>query len=376
MRTEYSYGHQCIGDDDIAAVEAVLRSDCLTTGPEISRFEREFADYVGARHAVAVSNATAGLHLAALAAGLGPGLEGITSPMTFLSSANSILYTGAKVAFADIDPETANVTAQEIARHLTDRTRVIIPVHYAGQSCDMQPIHDLAKSHGLTVIEDAAHAVGSGYQGHKVGSCQYSDMAVFSFHPVKNMTTGEGGMITTNRDDLHGRLLELRSHGVHKDHGMEGTWEYEMRALGFNCRMTDLQAALGRSQLRKLERFKRRRREIVDFYNERLGFAHLGERPWSDACFHLYPILVRDRRAFYFRAREEGLRLQVHYIPVHTQPYYRSLGFRTGDFPKAEEYYAHCISLPLHPGLSDADLGEIAQRLDRVARDLKEGRYA
>lgn len=366
MKT-YGYGHQSIDEADIQSVVDVLRGDCLTCGPSVRAFEQAICAYTGAKYCVAVANATAGLHIAALAAGLGPGDEAITSPITFLSSANCIAFVGAKPVFADIDPETANIDPAEIGRRLSPRTRAIIPVHFAGQSCDMARIAAIAKDNKLVVIEDAAHAIGSDYLDSKVGSCRYSDMTVFSFHPVKTITTGEGGAVTTNDPELYAKLCALRAHGVHKDGEMAHTWEYEMRELGFNYRITDFQCALGLSQLGKLGKFKARRREIVSYYNEHLGLPHLVEREFSNACFHLYPVLVENRRDFYFKARERGLNLQVHYIPVHTQPYYREkFGYGYGDCPMAEEYYSKCISLPLYPSLADDDLAEIVARLKGI----------
>ena len=368
MKT-YGYGHQSIDEADIQSVVDVLRGDCLTCGPSVRAFEQAICAYTGAKYCVAVANATAGLHIAALAAGLGPGDEAITSPITFLSSANCIAFVGAKPVFADIDPETANIDPAEIGRRLSPRTRAIIPVHFAGQSCDMARIAAIAKDNKLVVIEDAAHAIGSDYLDSKVGSCRYSDMTVFSFHPVKTITTGEGGAVTTNDPELYAKLCALRAHGVHKDGEMAHTWEYEMRELGFNYRITDIQCALGVSQLRRLDAFKARRRAIVSYYNERLGLPHLVERDFSNACFHLYPVLVENRRDFYFKAREVGLNLQVHYIPVHTQPYYRStFGYKPGDYPKSEAYYEKCISLPLYPSLTDEDVAEIVARLRGIVQ--------
>ena len=255
----------------------------------------------------------------------------------------------------------------EIERRITPKTKLLIPVHFAGQSCDMERVHAIAKSHGLVVIEDAAHAIGSDYKDTKVGSCAYSDMTIFSFHPVKTITTGEGGAVTTNDPELYARLCAYRSHGMHKDGAMSATWEYEMRELGYNYRITDFQCALGLSQMKKLAAFKRRRREIVAYYNAHLGLPHLVEREFSNACFHLYPVMVEDRREFYLRAREKGLNLQVHYIPVHMQPYYRKqFGYVAGDYPRAEKYYAHCISLPLYPALTDDDLAEIVRRIKEI----------
>ena len=367
MKT-YGYGHQSIDESDIQSVVDVLRGDYLTCGPSVKAFEQAICAYTGAKYCVAVANATAGLHIAALAAGLGPGDEAITSPITFLSSANCIAFTGARPVFADIDPETANIDPAEIERRLSPRAKAIIPVHFAGQSCDMARISAIAKANKLVVIEDAAHAIGSDYLDAKVGSCLYSDMTVFSFHPVKTITTGEGGAVTTNDPELYAKLCALRAHGVHKDGEMARTWEYEMRELGFNYRITDIQCALGVSQLRKLDAFKARRRAIVAYYNKHLGLPHLVERDFSNACFHLYPVLVENRRDFYFKTREVGLNLQVHYIPVHTQPYYRStFGYKPGDYPKSEAYYEKCISLPLYPSLTDEDVAEITSRIKSIS---------
>lgn len=364
----YGYGHQSVDEADIRAVVDVLRGDSLTCGPAVKAFEKAICDYTGAKYCVAVANATAGLHIAAMAAGIGPNDEAITSPITFLSSANCIAFVGARPVFADIDPETANIDLEEIEKRITEKTKAIIPVHFAGQSCDMARIAAIAKKHNLVVIEDAAHAIGSDYKDSKVGSCRYSDMTVFSFHPVKTITTGEGGAVTTNNPELYAKLCAYRAHGTHKDGDMAHTWEYEMRELGYNYRITDFQCALGCSQLAKLDLFKTRRREIVRYYNENLGLPHLTEREFSNACFHLYPILVENRRDFYFKARDKGLNLQVHYIPVHTQPYYsETFGYRKGDYPKAEAYYDRCISLPLYPGLTDEDLAEIVGRIKEIA---------
>ena len=366
MKT-YGYGHQAIDEADIDAVVDVLRGDYLTCGPSVKAFEQAVCDYTGAKYCVAVANATAGLHIAALSAGLGPGDAAITSPITFLSSANCIAFTGAKPVFADIEADTANIDPVEIEKQITPKTKAVIPVHFAGQSCDMERISAVARAHGCVIIEDAAHAIGSVYKDTKVGSCRYSDMTVFSFHPVKTITTGEGGAVTTNDPELYAKLCAYRAHGVHKDGDMAHTWEYEMRELGFNYRITDIQCALGISQLKKLDVFKCRRREIVAYYNENLGLPHLVEREFSNACFHLYPILVENRRDFYFKAREAGLNLQVHYIPVHSQPYYRdTYGYKVGDYPNAENYYAKCISLPLYPSLTDEDIAEIVRRIKGI----------
>ena len=366
--TAYGYGKQHLEQDDIDAVVETLKSPYLTCGPKVKEFEDAICAYTGAKYCVAVNSATSGLHIAMMAAGIGAGDEAITTPITFLASANCARYCGADVVFADIDSKTANIDPEEIKKHVSDKTRVIVPVHFAGQSCDMEKISAVAKEtekkqgKKVYVIEDAAHAIGSLYKNAKVGSCTYTDMTVFSFHPVKTITTCEGGAVTTNSEELYQKLLAFRSHGMHHTED----WMYDMVELGYNYRMTDVQAALGISQLKKLDAFKKRRREIVEYYNKNLGLKHLEEADFSNACFHLYPVLVEDRKKFYHDARNVGLNLQVHYIPVHTQPYFKQFGYKEGDFPKAEEYYAHCISMPLYPDLTDDDLEEIVKRVKGI----------
>lgn len=369
MKT-YGYGKQNITDEDINAVVEVLKSPYLTCGPKVKEFEQAICDYTGAKYCVAVNSATSGLHIAMMTAGVKAGDEVITSPMTFLASANCARFCGADVKFADIEKDTADISPIEIKKHITSKTKAVVPVHFAGQSCNMEDINKTLKQvqgyQKIYIIEDAAHAIGSDYKDTKVGSCKYSDMTVFSFHPVKTITTCEGGAITTNDEELYKKLCAFRAHGMHKDGEMVNDWRYEMRELGYNYRMTDVQAALGISQLKRLDAFKKRRREIVDFYNKNLGLSHLIEKDFSNSCFHLYPILVENRREFYFNAREKGLNLQVHYIPVHTQPYYQELGYKWGDYPNAEDYYKHCISLPLYPDLTDDDLKEIVKRIKEI----------
>ena len=376
------YGHQYIDDDDIQAVASVLKSDYLTQGPAVERFEREICRITGASYCVAVSNATAGLHIAVAALGLGDGAEGITTPNTFLASANCMVYNGIRPVFADIDPVSYNIDPAEIEKHITDRTGLLLPVHFAGLPCEMDRIGATAEKHKLHVIEDAAHAIGSQYaDGSYVGNCKYSDMTVFSFHPVKTITTGEGGAITTNDEELYQRLLMLRSHGVTKDEKLltknPGPWYYEMQTLGFNYRMTDMQAALGFSQLKKLDTFKSRRREIVATYNRAFaGMKHLRtptEPEGVSSCFHLYVVQVdftalgKPREQVMQELRDRGIGTQVHYIPVHTQPFYKkTYGYREGDYPVAEKYYGQELSLPLYPGLSDGDVDSVIRAVKEV----------
>ena len=369
------YGHQYIDDDDIRAVASVLKSDYLTQGPAVEQFEQEICRITGASYCVAVSNATAGLHIAVEALDLGDEAEGITTPNTFLASANCMVYNGVRPVFADIDPVSYNIDPEKIEKHITDRTRLLLPVHFAGLPCEMDRISSTAKEHKLRVIEDAAHAIGSQYaDGTYVGNCKYSDMTVFSFHPVKTITTGEGGAVTTNDEDLYRKLLMLRSHGVTKDEKLltknPGPWYYEMQSLGFNYRMTDMQAALGCSQLRKLGFFKKRRREIVAMYNRAFaGMKYLKtpvEPEGVSSCFHLYAVQIqfaalgKSRARVMAELREQGIGTQVHYIPVHTQPYYKeTYGYKEGDYPVAEKYYEQELSLPLYPGLSDGDIDKV-----------------
>ena len=377
------YGRQDIDESDIAAVVAALRSDFLTQGPAIEAFETAMAHYTGARHAVALSNATAALHIACLALGLGPGKRLWTSPNTFVASANCARYCGASVDFVDTDPATYNMSVDALGEKLERAKRanalpdVVVPVHFAGQSCPMRAIAELAEMYGFAVLEDASHAVGADYLAGKVGGCRFSDAAVFSFHPVKLLTTGEGGLVLTNDGDLAKRVARLRSHGITRSPDEmqapgDGGWYYEQIELGYNYRMTDLQAALGSSQLRRLNGFLARRRELARRYDEILGNLPL-TRPWQDpdgvSAFHLYPIWVDPgadgkRRARVFKhLRETGIGVQVHYIPVHLQPYYRALGHKPGDYPNAERYYAGAISLPLFTRLTNAEQDEVVEKL-------------
>lgn len=377
------YGRQDISPADIDAVVAVLRSDWLTQGPAIERFERAVADYCGASHAVAVNSATSALHIACLALGLGPGDELWTSPNTFVASANCALYCGARVDFVDIDPRTYNLSVAALRDKLERAERagplpkIVVPVHFAGQPCPMREIGALAARYGFRVIEDASHAIGGRYRGEPVGNCRYSDITVFSFHPVKIITTGEGGMALTQDPALAETLRRLRSHGITRDPARmvgetEGPWYYQQIELGFNYRMTDIQAALGYSQLQRLEEFMARRHELADRYDALLADLPV-ITPWRDpdawSAFHLYVIRLdeqragRSRRAVFEALRQRGIGVNVHYIPVHTQPYYRALGFAEGDYPQAEQYYREAISLPLYPTLTEVEQDKVVSAL-------------
>ena len=370
------YGRQRIGEEEIAAVVDVLRSDWITQGPRIAEFERAVADYCGAEYAVAVSSGTAALHLAVLAAGFGPGDEVITSPNTFVASANCVLYPGAKPIFADIDPSTLCIDPLEIERKLTSATRGVIPVHFAGQPCDMSAIWKIAQTNNLVVIEDAAHALGASYrdQGEtcRVGSCVHSHMTTFSFHPVKHITTGEGGAVTTNDELIYEKLLRLRTHGITKDPALlsrvDGPWYYEMLDLGFNYRITDFQCALGIEQMKRLDGFVAERRLIAETYFAAFSgekeITLQGQREGSESSWHLYVLQVpaSKRLKIFNSLRKKGIGIQVHYIPVHLQPYYMAnLGYIEGDFPKAEKYYSRAITVPLFPGMSHEDVGYVIE---------------
>jgi UDP-4-amino-4,6-dideoxy-N-acetyl-beta-L-altrosamine transaminase len=379
------YGRQSIDEADIAAVVEVLRSDWLTQGPAIERFESAVAEYTGARHACAVANATAALHLACLALELGPGKRLWTSPNTFLASANCGRYCGAEVDFVDIDARSYNLSVERLEEKLARAARedrlpqVLVTVDFAGQPCEADRIAELCRHYGVRIIDDASHAIGAMWKGERVGSGRWADITVFSFHPVKILTTGEGGMALTNDAELHRRLSMLRTHGMVRDSAhLEtkgvGGWYYEQQALGFNYRLTDLQAALGVSQLRRIDAFLAARRRLAARYDRLLAGSGL-TLPWQHpdalSSYHLYPIQVPDprrRRAVFDDLRAAGIGVQVHYIPVHLQPYYRRLGFKQGDFPVAEAYYERAISLPMYATLTDAQQDFVVEQLLRLLR--------
>ena len=376
------YGRQTISEEDIQAVTAVLRSDWITQGPAIPRFEQAVTTYCHVPYSVAVTSATAALHLACLALDVGPGDRVWTTPNTFVASANCALYCNATVDFVDIDPATANMGVQALARKLQDAEakgglpKVVIPVHFSGEPCDMVEMGRLAHRYGFRIIEDASHAIGAKYSDGVVGDCRHSDITVFSFHPVKIITTGEGGALTTRRPELARKLALLRTHGITRDTAemtgsTHGTWYYEQVMLGFNYRMTDLQAALGISQLSRIEEFVSRRHLLASRYNAALPGLPVRWLPRSTtnrSALHLYVVYVSaDRRRQVFnQLRERGFGVNVHYIPVHLQPYYRRFGFREGDFPAAEQHYHEAISLPLYPSLKESEQDQIITALREV----------
>lgn len=370
------YGRQTIEEDDIQAVIDVLRSDYLTTGPKIAEFEKMVADYVGAKYAVAISNGTSALHAACYAAGIGAGDEVITTPLTFAASANCVLYCGGTPVFADVDERTYNIDPEDIRKKITDKTKAIIAVHLAGQPCEMDEIHKIAKEHGLIVIEDGAHALGSEYKGRKVGTL--SDMTTFSFHPVKPITTGEGGMIVTDNEEFYRKMILFRSHGITRDESLmtrnEGPWYYQQLELGYNYRITDIQCALGCSQMKKLDRFLARRRELAMRYDEAFADCPAIVTPYqlpdTNSGWHLYIIQVKNcgRREVFECLRKEGIGVNVHYIPVYMHPYYQEHGYSGVHCPRAEEIYTHMLSLPLFPGLTEAQQDEVVRKVKNAVK--------
>jgi UDP-4-amino-4,6-dideoxy-N-acetyl-beta-L-altrosamine transaminase len=378
------YGRQSIDDADVQAVIEVLRSEFLTQGPVVPRFEAAIADYCVVPHAVAMNSATSALHIACLALGVGPGDRVWTSPNTFVASANCARYCGASVDFVDIDPRTYNMCPQALESKLERAARdgtlpkVLIPVHFAGLPCDMTQIQSLARRFGFRIIEDASHAIGARYGDSAIGDCRHSDVTVFSFHPVKIITTGEGGVATTRSPELARRMQLLRSHGTTRDPKEleapdEGPWRYEQHHLGFNYRLTDIQAALGLTQLGHIETWLAHRHSIALRYDQALENAPLIlpiRSAVSRSALHLYVVQVDaartplDRKTVFQRLRKAGIGVNVHYIPVHTQPYYRALGFKHGDFPNAEAYYARCLSLPMYSSLTETDQQRVTTALE------------
>lgn len=386
--TPIPYGRQDITDEDVLAVERVLRSDWITQGPEVPQFEAAVAEYCGTRHTVAVNSATSALHLACLALGLGPGDILWTTPNTFVASANCALYCGARVDFVDIDARTFNLSVAALAEKLERAQvagtlpKVLVAVHFGGLSCDMRAIGALSRQYGFRIIEDASHAVGGRYAGRPVGCCEFSDVTVFSFHPVKLITTAEGGMAITNREELAERMRLLRTHGITRAPAamsghFHGAWYYEQIDLGFNYRMTDILAALGSSQLRRLDAYVARRHEIAQAYA--VAFRDLplhvqGHQPEAYSALHLYVVRLRlddieaSRAEVFDALRAAGVGVNVHYIPVHLHPFYARMGFAAGMFPEAERYYAEALTLPMFPALTDAQQEHVIESLRRVLR--------
>ena len=367
------YGRQEITQEDIDAVVDVLRSDFLTQGPVVLNFEKSVADYCGAQHAIAVNSATSALHIACLALGVGKGDVVWTTPITFVASANCALYCGASIDFVDIDPRTYNLSVQRLTEKLEQAEKagklpkVVIPVHLCGQPCDMASIYALSRRYGFKIIEDASHAIGGRYKEEVIGNCRYSDITVFSFHPVKIITTAEGGMALSNNTVLANRMALLRSHGITRDpvqmtNTSDGAWYYQQIELGFNYRMTELQAALGVCQMKRLDQYVVRRHQLARRYNELLTVLPV-TTPWQIPAgysgLHLFVIRLQlnkishSHREVFDSLRKLGIGCNLHYIPVHTQPYYQRMGFKAGDFPEAESYYAEAISLPIYPSLTE-----------------------
>lgn len=363
------YGKQSINEEDIRAVEEVLRSDYITTGPKIEEFEKKVADYVGAKYAVAVSNGTAALHVACLAAGITTGDEVITTPITFAASANCVLYCGGTPVFADVEKDTYNIDPEDIKRKITSKTKAIIVVHYTGQPCKMDEIHAIAQEHNLLVIEDAAHALGADYKGMKIGGI--SEFTTFSFHPVKHITTGEGGMITTNNLEFYQRLRLFRSHGITRDEEQmtknEGAWYYEQLELGYNYRITDIQCALGITQMRRLDEFVEKRRTIAEKYKKAFqdikGLILPKQEKDCHNSWHLYVIQVTEkkRKEVFEQLRSKGIGVNVHYIPVYKHPYYQKNGYQNVICENAEAIYPNMISLPMYPELTKEEQDYVIQ---------------
>ena len=372
------YGRHWISDDDIESVVDVLESDWLTQGPKIEEFEKEISAYCGSNYAVVFNSGTSALHAAFSVLGLDKDDEFITTPNTFVATANAGLHTGIKPIFVDIEEDTGNLNTSKVEERITERTRLIVPVHYSGHPVDMGKIYEIAERKNLYVIEDACHALGAKYKGYKTGGCNYSDMTVFSFHPVKHITTGEGGAVLTNNKDFYKKLLMSRSHGIEKRSFInkpDGDWYYEMQSLGYNYRMTDIQAALGISQFRKLDKFIDRRKEIARLYD-----SEFKDNPWFDippvrsyasSSYHLYPIRFKDgfkekKKEIFLKLKEEKLGVQVHYIPVYWHPFYKNMGYKKGICPIAEDFYFKELSLPIYPAMKGEEQRYVIEGINTV----------
>jgi UDP-4-amino-4,6-dideoxy-N-acetyl-beta-L-altrosamine transaminase len=380
------YGRQWVEEKDIKAVVDVLKSDYLTQGPVIEQFESAVAEYCGVKYAVAVSSGTAALHIACMAAGLGKDDTLWTSPNTFVASANCALYCNAKPGFVDINSLTYNMDVDKLEAKLIEASKtdsipkIVIPVHFAGQSCEMEQIYELSKKYNFEIIEDACHALGGSYKNKKIGSCEFSDMAVFSFHPVKIVTTGEGGMVLTNKDDLYQKLIRLRTHGITRESKFmegdsDGPWYYQQIDLGMNYRITDIQASLGISQLKRIDDFVSKRHELAQQYNKSLSGLPLilpYQHPDNYSAYHLYVVRLKldkinkTRKEVFEFLRNKEIGVNVHYIPVHIQPYYKKQGFEYGQYPEAENYYEEAITLPLYPLMTEKEQQKVIDSLHEV----------
>jgi UDP-4-amino-4,6-dideoxy-N-acetyl-beta-L-altrosamine transaminase len=393
------YSRQYIDEEDIKAVVEILRSDWITRGPKIQEFENELAKYCGSKYAVVFNSGTSALHGAYFSLGLKEDDEFITSPITFVATSNAGFYLGVKPVFVDVENNTGNIDTTKIEKKLTKKTKLLVPVHYSGHPVNMEEIYNLAKKYNLFVVEDACHALGARYKGEKIGNCKYSDMTILSFHPVKHITTGEGGAVLTNHEEFYQRLLMFRSHGITKDKAKFKAkaednfeenlnlnlnldfddWYYEMQFLGYNYRMTDIQAALGISQLKKLDSFVERRRVIADSYNkafkDNLYFDIPVEEDYAYCSYHLYPIRLKEKyrnkkREIFSKLREKRIGVQIHYIPVYWQPYYKDLGYKKGLCPLAEDLYQRELSIPLYPAMGDKDIEYVIKTIKEVFNEL------
>lgn len=376
------YGKQYIDQDDIESVVNILKSDFITQGPKIGEFEEKLAKYSGSKYAVVFNSGTSALHGAYFAFGLENSDEIITSPNTFVATSNAALYLNACPVFVDVEKETGNLDVSKVKAKITDKTELIVPVHYSGNPVSLKELSEIAEDANVKIIEDAAHSIGAKYNGEKIGNSRYSDMTIFSFHPVKHITTGEGGAVLTNNEDYYEKLLMFRSHGITKNHFInenEGDWYYEMQYLGYNYRITDIQAVLGLSQLKKLDKFVERRREIAKRYKVAFSdnpfFRTISEKECCESSYHLFPILIEDefkdkKRQLFSKLREEGLGVQVHYIPVYLQPYYQKLGYKKGSCPAAEDFYHREISIPMYPTMDNEDIDYVVNTLFKVFESL------
>jgi UDP-4-amino-4,6-dideoxy-N-acetyl-beta-L-altrosamine transaminase len=391
-RKTIPYSRQWISTSDVSAVSKTLRSDWLTQGPKIKEFEDCVAEYCGARYAVAVSSGTAALHIAALAAGFSPEDEVITTPITFVATANSIVYTGAKPVLADIHKKTYNINPLDVENRITPATKGIIPVDFTGQPADVVSLERIARKHNLIIIEDAAQALGASYYyraGHwfKTGSCRHTDMAILSFHPVKHITTGEGGMVLTNNEEFYNKLLMLRNHGITRNpeefsRQEKGMWYFEMQTIGFNYRITDFQCALGLNQMKRIDEFANHRREIAQLYNYDFESVEEIIIPFEKdnvyPSYHLYVIqlvsqkLIKQKARFFKELRKRGLGVNVHHVPVHFHPFYQKrYGYKEGDFPEAEQFYQRAVSLPIFPKMTDADIRFVVRTLKKTIYEFQ-----